>query len=143
MDKDKMDKSRIRETMLSGIWKRLLDTEKLRSWAMNRMAKAMEKRTQPYESSPSFRKVFTFNDEKKQNTVARRSKTSKTDSKKPEEECVTILLGGAKASCGKKTTIMKTKSPTPKKALDCIFCIFFISFEKFNEFLKKISLSLL
>ncbi len=81
-----MDKNRTMETMMRGISKSPLDAERLKSWAINRMAKEREKRIQPYASSPSFRKDFTFNEEKKQKRIPKRSKTSKSAGKKPEEE---------------------------------------------------------
>ena len=87
-----MDKSRTKETIMRGISKSPLDTERLKSWATNRMAKEKEKRIQAYASSPSFKKDFTFNEEKKQKRIPKRSKTSKTAGKKPEAECAAILL---------------------------------------------------
>ena len=94
-----MDKSRIRETIMRGISKSPLDTERLKSCAINRMAKEKEKRIQPYASSPSFKKDFTFSEEKKQNPIPKRSRTSKTVGKKPEAECAAILLEGSAKEC--------------------------------------------
>lgn len=66
---------------------------------MNRMAKEKEKKIHPYASSPSFRKDFTFREEKKQKTIPRSSKISKTAGRKPEmERAVTLLGGSANAS---------------------------------------------
>jgi hypothetical protein len=93
-----MDKSLIKETMVKGMTKSPLETERLKSWAMNRMAKEKEKRSQPHESSPSLKKDFTFNEAKKQKRAPKRIITSKTAGKKPEEEGAMILLGGPKAS---------------------------------------------
>jgi hypothetical protein len=93
-----MDKSRIKETMVSGRTKSPLEAERLKIWAMNRMAKDKEKRIQPCESSPSLKKDFTFNEAKKQKRAPKRIITSKTAGKKPEEEGGMILLGGPKAS---------------------------------------------
>ena len=84
---------------MRGISKSPLDTERLKSWAINRMAKEKEKRTQPYASSPSFKKDFTFSEEKKQNPIPKRSRTSKTIGRKPEGECAAILLEGSAREC--------------------------------------------
>lgn len=84
--------------MVKGTYKSPLETKRLKSWATDRMAKEKEKRRKPYESSPSFKKDFTFNEERKQKRTPKRSKTSKTAGKKPEEERATILAGGPKAS---------------------------------------------
>jgi hypothetical protein len=92
-----MDKSRIRETIVRETYKSPLEAKRLKSWAIDKMAKEKEKRTQPYESSPSFKKDLTFNEEKKQKRTPKRSKISKTAGKKPEEERATILPGGPKA----------------------------------------------
>lgn len=101
---------------------------------MRRMAKEKEKRIQPYASSPCFKKDFTFNEDKKQKRIPKRSNTSKTVDKKPEGECVAILLGeSAKASREKKTTAPKNKSPALKKTLGSFFLIVF---KKFADFLK-------
>ena len=76
-----------------------LDTERLKSWATNRMAKEKEKRAQPYAISPSFKKEFTFSEEKKQKRIPKRSRTSKTTGKKPEAECAAILPEGSAKEC--------------------------------------------
>jgi len=87
-----MDKSRVREIMLRGISRSPLETERLNSWAMDRMAKEKENRIQPYASSPSLKKDFTFNEEKKQKRIPKRSKASRTIGRKPEGERAAILL---------------------------------------------------
>lgn len=83
---------------MRGISRSPLETERLKSWATNKMAKEKEKRRKPTESSPSFKKDFTFNEEKRQKRTPPKSNTSKIAGKKPEEERAVILLGGAKTS---------------------------------------------
>jgi hypothetical protein len=75
----------MRETMVKEIFRSPLETERLKSWAMNKMAKEKEKRRKPNESSPSFKKDFTFNEEKRQRRTTTNSKTSKIIGKKPVE----------------------------------------------------------
>jgi hypothetical protein len=120
---------------MRGILKSPLDIERLKSWAINRMAKEKEKRIQPYASSPSFKKDFTFSEEKKQKRIPKISRTSNTTGKKPEAECAAILLEGSARGCsGKKTAAPKSKSRTLKKAFDFFFSIVF---KRSVEFLKK------
>jgi hypothetical protein len=124
--KDRMDKSRVRETMKKGTSKSPLDTIRLKSWAINRMAKEKEKRIQPCASSPSFKKDFTFNEEKKQKRIPRKSRTSKKAGKRPEGEGDLISLERSAKDCwGKKTIAPKSKSPTLKKVLYFFFSIVF------------------
>jgi hypothetical protein len=73
----KMDRRRIMETRLKGILKRLILSDKLRSWAMKRRMKEREKRAQPDANSPSLRNDFTFTDMKKQVRMPIRSSISR------------------------------------------------------------------
>lgn len=103
-----------------------LEAERLRSWATNRMAKEKEKRTQPYASSPSFKKDFTLNEEKKQKRIPKRSKTSKAVGRKPEVECAPILPeGSANAPGVRKSTTPENRNHTLKKTFDPFFFMVF------------------
>ncbi len=120
-----MDKSRVREIMLRGMSRSPLETERLNSWAMDRMAKEKEKRIQPYASSPSLKKDFTFNEEKKQKRIPKRSKASRTVGRKPEGEPTAILLEEpANASWGRMATTPQSKRHTLKKVFDSFFIVF-------------------
>lgn len=120
-----MNKNRVRETMAKGMSRRPLETDRLKSWEMNRMAKEREKRIQPYASSPSFKKDFTFNEAKKQKRIPKRIKTSKSVGKKPEKECAAILLEEPANASGTEKTAVPSKSHTLKKDFDPFLFIFF------------------
>lgn len=108
--------------MVRGTLRRLLETQRLKSWATKKTAKEKEKRTQPYANSPSLKKDFTLNEEKKQKPIAKRSRISKSVGRKPEAECTAALPeGSANVPRARKTTGRENKSPTFKKAFDRLF----------------------
>lgn len=121
-----MDRNRIKETSIKGISKRPLETEMLKSWAIDKMAKEKEKRTQPYANSPSFKKDFTFNEEKKQKRTPKKSKISKIVGKKPESEWDAILLD--EAACvfwAPKATIPRSRGKRHQYVFGSLFFIVF------------------
>jgi hypothetical protein len=121
-----MDRSRIKETMVRGISKSLVDAERLKSWAINRMAKETEKRIQPWANSPSFRKDLTFNEEKKQKRIPKSNKTSKPACRRPEEERAAILLDVSAKECSdRRATTPKNKSIMLKRDFVSFFFIVF------------------
>ncbi len=99
---------------------------------MNKTAKEKEKRTHPYANSPSLKKDFTFNEEKKQKRIPKRSRTSKAVGRKPEVECVPILPDGSADAPPARNNIRKeNKSHTFKRTFDLFFL--FIVFIVFTE----------
>ncbi len=100
----------------------LLETQRLKSWAMKKMAKEKEKRTQPYASSPSFKKDFTLSEEKKQKPTPRRSRRSKTVGRNPDAERAAVLPAGSpNVPRVRKTTRKENKSPIFKKTFGFFF----------------------
>lgn len=137
----RMDKRRARGMMVIGMLRRLLETQRLKSWARNKTAKEKEKRTQPYANSPSFKKDFTLTEEKKQKPTPKRSRRSNSVGRKPEAEFAAALPeGSASVPRARKTSRKENKSPAFRKTFDRFF-LFVILQEPF--YFPKISQCLL
>jgi hypothetical protein len=125
----RMDKRRARGITVTGTLRRLLETPRLNSWATKKTAKEKEKRTQPYANSPSFKKDFTLNEDKKQKPTAKRSRISSSVGRKPV--AAPLPEGSASVPLVGKATRKENRSHAFKKAFDlfivfqeffCFFC---------------------
>jgi hypothetical protein len=111
--------------------RRPLEMERLKIWAINKTAKEKENRTHPYANSPSFKKDFTLNEEKKQKRIPRRSRTSKAVGRKPKGECAPVVPNGSADAPLVRNNIRKQNKIHTFKRTSDLFFLFIVFTELF------------